>query len=183
MSKRTLVDVYAEACRRLDEAGARYLLIGGMGINLHLTEQGVIVLTEDCDLLLPAELENLDRAARALCAAGFALHAGGEPLVSPDRAVLAGILRQQATIRASKEGAPVDLPLRAEAIEFESAWERQVRRRLDGASVRLAPLVDIVRSKLALNRSKDRVFLEMLRDRLPEIFAQAGQSPPEGLLP
>lgn len=177
------MDVYAEACSLLDAAQVRYLVIGGMGANLHMTDRGVIVLTEDCDLLIPPELEGLQRAVHVLKGAGFELECGGEPLVDDDVVILQGVLRGRVRIRALKDGAPIDLPLQAAGLDFESCWKRHTRRRMDGALVRVAPLADIVRSKLQANRPKDRLFLETYRDRLAEMMRDAKADIPPDLGP
>ena len=184
MSKaRNPMDVYAEACNLLEAADVRYLVIGGMGINLHSTGGGPILLTEDCDLLLPRKLDNLQRAVDALQRAGFGFQAGGEPLRPGDEVILRGILRAQACIRVTKDGSIIDLPLSATGLDFEVLWARHTRRRIDGSSVRVAPLADIVRSKMEANRPKDRLFLETYRDRVAEMLRNQRVEPPPELGP
>jgi hypothetical protein len=176
------VDVYAEACSLLEEADVRYLVIGVMGINLHSTRGAAIALTEDCDLLLPPEPEPHRRAAAALAGAGFLLEAGGEPLVGNDAVVLAGIVNARARVRATKDLSTVDLTLQAAGLDFDDLWPRHTRRRLDGTAVRVAPLQDIVRSKMLANRLKDRLFLATYADRLAELMREEGVEPPPDLL-
>jgi hypothetical protein len=179
------LDVYAEACGELEAAGARYLVIGGMGINLHRVGSGPLLTTEDIDLLLPPDAGNRRRATEALRAAGFELSAGGEPFIvgaDGDDSLVRGVVRARACVRAVKDGVPVDLPLEAAGMEFEACWARQVRRTLGSVEVRVASLRDIVTSKLIANRDKDRVFLESFRDRLAQLIRQQGEEPPPGLV-
>jgi hypothetical protein len=179
------LDVYTEACGTLEAATVRYLMIGGMGINLHRVGSGPLITTEDIDLLLPLDAANHRRATRALTAAGFGLSVGGEPYVvadAEDDAVVRGVVRARACVRAVKDGVPVDLPLEAAGIEFEACWRRQVRRTLGSVEVRVASLRDIVTSKLIVNRDKDRVFLEAFRDRLAQLIREQGEEPPPGLV-
>ncbi|MGD8898275.1 MAG: nucleotidyl transferase AbiEii/AbiGii toxin family protein, partial [Acidobacteriota bacterium] len=49
-------------CHALDEAGARYVLIGGFAVILHGGER----TTKDIDLLVDPEPENVERLKRAL---------------------------------------------------------------------------------------------------------------------
>jgi len=49
-------------CRRLNDAGANYMVIGGMAI----IQQGFVRATEDIDLLIDASQENQGRIRRAL---------------------------------------------------------------------------------------------------------------------
>jgi hypothetical protein len=48
--------------------------------------------------------------------------------------------------------------------------------------VRVAPLQDIVRSKMLANRLKDRLFLATYADRLAELMREEGVEPPPDLL-
>ena len=49
-------------CRRLNDAGANYMVIGGMAI----IQQGFVRATEDIDLLIDALPENQDKVRQAL---------------------------------------------------------------------------------------------------------------------
>ncbi len=57
----TLNDL-VDLCRRLNDAGASYMVIGGMAI----IQQGFVRATEDVDLLIDASQENQGRVRRAL---------------------------------------------------------------------------------------------------------------------
>jgi len=57
----TLNDL-VDLCRRLNDAGANYMVIGGMAI----IQQGFIRATEDIDLLVDSSQENQGRVRRAL---------------------------------------------------------------------------------------------------------------------
>ncbi|MCH7664352.1 MAG: hypothetical protein IH936_00265 [Acidobacteria bacterium] len=52
----------AELCRRLNEAGARYLLIGGFAVIFHGFTRG----TRDIDLLVDPSVENIRAVKQAL---------------------------------------------------------------------------------------------------------------------
>ena len=56
------IDDLRRICRALDEAGARYVLIGGFAVILHGGER----TTKDIDLLVDPEPENVERLKRAL---------------------------------------------------------------------------------------------------------------------
>ena len=49
--------LYLDLFRKLDDAGVRYLVVGGIAVNLH----GVNRLTHDIDLMLALDSENLGR--------------------------------------------------------------------------------------------------------------------------
>lgn len=56
------IDDIRRICRALDEAGARYVLIGGFAVILH----GGLRTTKDVDLLVDPEPANVERLKRAL---------------------------------------------------------------------------------------------------------------------
>jgi hypothetical protein len=52
----------AAMCRRLNEAGARYVVIGGMAV----IQAGFVRATEDIDLLVDTSVDNIHRVRQAL---------------------------------------------------------------------------------------------------------------------
>ena len=60
------IDDVRRICRALDEAGARYVLIGGFAVILHGGER----TTKDIDLLVDPDPENVERLKRAFGARG-----------------------------------------------------------------------------------------------------------------
>jgi hypothetical protein len=151
--------------------GVHFVLIGGMAAILH----GDVGVTVDLDVVPERDAANLERLARALRALGARIRTEGEPQglafdcsaqffanLSPDSIVnmttQAGDL--DVTFRPSgTQGFP---DLRRDAIEIEAA---------DRLHILVASLADIIRSKEAAGREKDRLALPRLRrllDRLSE---------------
>jgi hypothetical protein len=58
---------YEEVFRKLNESGIRYLVAGGMAVNLH----GVPRLTQDLDLLIDLDRENILKTIDALMELGY----------------------------------------------------------------------------------------------------------------
>jgi hypothetical protein len=164
------MDPYLEACRGLEEAGVRYVIVGAFGINLYAAQVGVVITTADCDLMIPAEPAMLATAMRTLRGLGFTLAAGGEPLPDEDLAVLEGVVRARACVHADKPGASIDLPLQISGAGFETLWAQQRRMNVGGTMLRVGPLEELLRSKQLAGRPKDRVFLEVHRAALEEML-------------
>jgi hypothetical protein len=147
----------------LREAGVRFVLIGGMAAILH----GDVGVTVDLDIVPERAPDNLDRLAGALRSLGARIRTERVPEglvfdcsgrflrnLSPDSilnlATTAGAL--DLTFRPSgTEGYP---DLRRDAIEIEAA---------DGVRILVASLADVIRSKEAAGREKDRIALPRLR--------------------
>ena len=161
------MDEWLLACRTLDAAGVRYLILGAFGAELHFLHDANQILTRDMDLLLPRDPGNLLRGLVALQQAGFELRAGGEELL-PDDVIAAGIIRQSATVRALRGVETVDVMTWVPEIDFEDLWARQVAFTMAGTPVRTAPLEAILRSKKLAFRMKDRMFLEQFKEAITE---------------
>ncbi len=104
-------------CRRLNELGANYVVVGGFAI----MQAGLPRATGDIDLLVATDLENEKRVYEAL-------------EILPDRAVReleAGDIANHVVVRVADE-VVVDLMRSAGAIEYAEAAQDLVVRRVRG---------------------------------------------------
>ena len=150
----------------LHEADVRFVLIGGMAAVLH----GDVGVTVDLDIAPAHDPDNLDRLAAALraldarirldeapeglafdCSAGFLRNLGPDALLN--LTTRAGALDLSFT-PAGTGGYP---DLKRDAVAMDAA---------DGVSVLVASLADVIRSKSAADREKDRQALPRLRELL-----------------
>jgi hypothetical protein len=147
----------------LQEAGVRFILVGGMAAILH----GDVGVTIDIDVVPESEPENLDRLASALRALGARIRASGEPegLAFDCSGVFFRNLAPDSIFNLTTRAGDLDLTfrpsgtegyadLRRDAVEIEAE---------DGVHILVASLVDVIRSKEAAGREKDRVALPRLR--------------------
>ena len=127
--------------------GVRYLFIGKAGAII----LGYPDTTQDVDVFPLKNEENGQRLVQALEDVGFTL--------SPER--VADILRGKDFVEIKDGPFDVDLIFAPDGIEsFEEAWSR--RASVDGFEV--CSIDDIISSKVAANRLKDRESLERLRE-------------------
>ena len=161
------MDEWILACRLLREAEVPYLVVGAFGAALLCFRDVRAILTHDMDLLLSRDRAALARALAALQGAGFELWAGGEPLVWDD-VILEGVIRAQATVRATRNEQSVDLMLSGIGLDFAELWPQGQDHPVLGVPLRIAPLEAILRSKKLANRIKDRLFLEQFREVIEE---------------
>jgi hypothetical protein len=147
--------------RAMHERDVRFVLIGVWGANLFATTAGTLFTTEDRDLFLPLDPDNLLRAWDACEAAGLALWSGNEPLDRPhDRFVADAVIARRALVRATDEsGLQVDLTLVMAGFDFDTVWNDRRIFVVDGEQIPVARLAYIVKSKAAAGREKDRLFL------------------------
>ncbi len=178
------MDEWIRACVALMAARVRFLIVGAFGAELHFLHDATQILTHDMDLLLPREPESFQRALEALRAAGFTLRAGDDELL-PDAVVIAGILRQAATVTAVRGPETLDLMSQAAGVDFETLWRGRTEFTVRGVTLPVAELAAILRSKKEAGRMKDRLFLEQFREVIESALArdarrQGGRGPPSG---
>ncbi len=152
----------------LADAGVRYVLIGGMAAILH----GDAGVTLDIDIAPAFDPDNLDRLAGALRAIDARIRAEGSPEGVPFDCTGAflGNLGPDAILNLTTRLGDVDLAfsptgtrgfadLKRDAVPVEAA----------GVTILVASLADVIRSKAAADREKDRRALPRLRALLDRI--------------
>ena len=140
-------------CRALNEAGARYLLIGGFAVIAH----GAGRFTKDIDLLVDDSPDNVARLKRGLSV--LADNAAAE--VSDDD------VQRHVVVRVADE-VVVDLMGRACGLSYADAAQDAERLERGGVAIPLASPATLIRTK-DTHRPQDaidRAFLEgVLRER------------------
>jgi len=153
--------------KRLRTGRVRFVVIGVGGANYYARSAGLVFTTLDRDLFLPPDPGNLLRAWRACSAEGLELSSGDEPLGSPlDRFLAEQVVSRRALVHALGEGLQVDLTLDMAGFEFEQVWPSRRLFRVERVTVPVASLEHIVKSKAAVGRPKDRLFLASHEDAL-----------------
>jgi predicted nucleotidyltransferase len=131
--------------RALEQHGVRYLFFGKSGAIL----LGYADTTQDVDLYVEKQRENCEKLVAALLELGFAL----------TEAEQGEIRRGKDFIQLRKGPFDVDLVFAPDGIErFEDAWKRRVEKH----GFPIASMDDIIASKQAANRQKDRESLPRL---------------------
>jgi hypothetical protein len=158
-SRTPLQEDLVALCRHLNEAGARYLIVGGFAI----ITAGYPRLTVDVNILMDVSPGNEARVFKAL-----------ESL--PDRAVLQlrpGEVAEYTVVRVADE-ITVDLMKSAGGIEYAEASSEIVTRVIDGVAIPFASPRLLWRMKRSTHREKDAPDLLFLR----EWFRARGENPP-----
>ncbi len=138
--------------RALNQAGARYLVIGGFAVIAHQ----YVRATEDTDLLVPADADNVGPLRSAFAQLEAVVRRAGEP---PTDAELA----DGAHLRLDTAAGTVDLVREGDPpLDFRSGFEGRLVVELDGVEIPVAGLSLLTTLKRLANRSQDRVDLERL---------------------
>jgi diphthamide synthase (EF-2-diphthine--ammonia ligase) len=149
-----------ELCRRLNEEGAKYLVVGGFAIR----SAGYLRATMDIDLVIDVSPENEAKVFEAMRSL-------------PDRAVDgldAGDVERFTVVRIADE-IVVDLMQSASGIDYEEASKSMVVREVDGVAIPFASERLLWRMKRTTHREKDRADLVFLRQG----FIERGEEVPD----
>lgn len=159
---------YLDLIEALSSAGIRFVIIGVSAANYYARSATEIIATQDRDLFLPPDAANLLQAWRTGRRCGYELWAGNEPLVEPiDLALAERVVANRATTSATHgEGVTVDYTLEMAGFEFDRVMEDHRVFRIGSVEIPVARLSHVVDSKRRLNRPKDRLFLEIYKERL-----------------
>jgi hypothetical protein len=163
---------FGQLAHSLIARSVRYVLIGVSGANLYAPSGGTRFVTQDFDLFLPPEADNLLSAWGACQEIGLDLWMASEPLDTPrDRWLAERIVERRALTRVTgADDLQVDLTLVMKGYEFETVWDDRRVFTIEGAEVPTARLLHIVKSKEAAGRDKDRLFLATHRDALAQLL-------------
>ena len=166
------MDPFRALLQALAAGGVRFVVIGVWGANYYAHAGAVSFTTEDRDLFLPLDPDNLVRAWRACEAAGLELWSGLELLGLPrDRFLADRVVERRAAVRGSNgQGLDVDLTLVMAGFDFETAWNERRTFKVQGVDVPVARLLHIVTSKHTAGRDKDRLFLATHKQALEDLL-------------
>ncbi|MGQ0850000.1 MAG: hypothetical protein ACT4OP_12995 [Actinomycetota bacterium] len=159
--------------RVLGDNEVDYVLVGGLAAVLH----GSPAMTNDADIVPKNEPSNLARLSRALRSLESRLRVTDTPegvAFDPHPALLQSMAMLNMTTRCGDLDltfAPAGLP------NYESLVAGSIEFELEGSRVRVAALTDIIRSKEAADRAKDRATLPILRALAEEIDLANRDSP------
>ena len=144
----------------LNRHGVRYVLVGGVAATLH----GSPLRTGDTDICPDARPDNLQKLAAALRELKARIRTegvdGGLPFACD-----AAFLSRSALLNLETDAGDVDLTFSPAGTNgYDDLVNRVARFDLDGIVAPAAALLDIIRSKAAANRPKDRASLPVLEE-------------------
>ena len=163
---------YIDLFRGLERDRVRYLIVGGVAVNLHGAER----LTMDIDLMLALDAENLARflkVARVLRLKPAMLPVTLEQFC--DAATVEGWVRDKHMLAFQLRGPEIDAPsvdiLVRPVVPFDSAYDRRLRMAVEELIVNVAAIQDLVALKSGTGRQIDQSDIRALH-RLEEITSR-----------
>lgn len=147
----------------LNEAGVRYLVVGGVAVVLH----GHLRTTADLDLVVQLDSENVLRAVSALATLGYRPRAPVPAEQFADASARASWIRDKGltvfSLWSSRfPGLEVDLFV-SEPFDFDETYARAVSVPLDDTTAMVVSLEDLLTLKQRAARPIDLADLEALK--------------------
>jgi predicted nucleotidyltransferase len=153
-----------EIFRTLERHGVRYVLVGGVAAVLH----GSPHVTTDVDVVPQDGRENLERLSAALREVHARIRVAGEPDGVPFDHSAESLSRVRVWNLVTDHG-DLDLTFVPSGTRGYDDLVRDARSMtIGGVAVPVASLADVIRSKEAAGREKDRLTLPVLRRLLEE---------------
>jgi len=156
--------IFEPMFRALNDAGARYVVVGGVAVVLH----GHVRLTTDLDLIIDLEPGEARKVLEVLVGLGLRPRAPGNALDLADPTVRE---RWMVDVTGRRE---VDI-LTESPIPFGELWSRSVQLDLAATTVRVASIPDLILLKRRVGRAIDLSDIESL-----EAILRAKEEGPHG---
>ena len=156
------VSVFEPIFQALNEAGARYVVVGGLATVLH----GYARLTADVDLVVDLAPEEAGRVIQTLVAMGFRPQAPVDPKAFADRTTREQWVREK-HMRAFSLFDPanpmrvVDLILE-HVVPFEDLWAYSQEAKIHTTKIRIASIDHLITLKRQAGRPQDLADIEQL---------------------
>jgi len=153
-----------EILRVLDRHEVRYVLVGGLAAVLH----GAAHVTTDVDVVPEEGLRNLERLSAALTELGARIRVTGEPDGVPFDPSAESLARIRLWNLRTNLG-DLDITFEPSGTRgFNDLRRDAVTMSIRGVDVPVASLADVIRSKEAAGRPRDRAALPALRELLAQ---------------
>jgi predicted nucleotidyltransferase len=149
-----------EIIATLDRHGVDYVLVGGFAAVAH----GAPHITNDIDITPKDDLDNLARLSAALTELDARIRGDHEGREAFEFSHDAESLRRQTVLNLTTDSGNLDITVRPSGTQgYDDLRRDAIEIAVDGVPVLVASLADVIRSKEAANRPKDRAALPVLR--------------------
>jgi hypothetical protein len=141
---------YKDLLSAFNEAGVRYLIVGGYAVIEHTEPR----YTKDLDVWIERTPDNADHVILALTAFGAPLRdLSKDDLLAPDTFYQIGLPPNR-----------IDIITQLEEMDFAACWERRKSVNLGELSLHYISVDDLIENKERTARLQDLVDLEQLRE-------------------
>lgn len=156
------MNLFEEVFSALNQEKVKYLVVGGVAVNLH----GFMRFTGDLDILLLLQDENLEKMDRVM----KKLHYSERLPITIQS--LSDVLKvkkwlKEKNMRAYSFFPPKNNPLQIdviieESLKFEDIVDRKIIKKISGVNIPLVSINDLIKMKKKASRPQDLIDLEAL---------------------
>jgi predicted nucleotidyltransferase len=155
MAKIKLTQDFKEFLSLLNSEKTEYLLVGGYAVGLY----GVERHTKDMDVWISTAPENLDRLIDVLGKFGF----------RRDQFKRESFTGPKSIFRMGVPPNMLEITTRIAGVDFAGCYERRNMMEIEGMSVPVIDLQDLIKNKTAAGRDQDRADVAKLQKRPPSV--------------
>lgn len=157
------MNVYERLFHVLNQAKVRYLVVGGVAVNLH----GYPRFSADVDLLLFLEKDNLKVFGDTLRRLGYAERLPVPVEKLADRRQVKRWMKEK-NLKAFSFVPPSDSPLHvdiivSESLQFDTFAARSVVKKKDALRIPVVSIHDLIQMKKRAGRPQDKIDIEALQ--------------------
>ena len=157
---------YFDILTALAQAQVRYLIVGGLAVNLH----GVPRVTQDIDIIISVEPDNVQKLCQALSELDYIPRLPVNPLDMATPEILQDWVENRnlkafSFYHRQQNYRVVDIVL-VHPLDFESAFERKISLEVQGIPLDLLSIPDLITMKQAAGRQRDLTDVDMLQKAL-----------------
>jgi len=154
---------YEKVFRALNKAGVRYLVPGGIAVNLH----GIPRMTQDLDIIVELTPANVRKLVKVLTLLGYRCKLPVNPELISDPAIRHQWINEKnmKVFNFYHKDIPVqeiDILVTA-PVKVESAFKRAIVKRAGKLVIPLVGLKDLIKMKEAAGRPQDLSDIQMLK--------------------
>jgi len=156
------MNIFESIFRHLNAAKIKYLVVGGVAVNLY----GYVRFTGDLDLLVLLEEENLKKLDRIMRKMGYSERIPVSVLELKDNKKAKQWLEQK-NMKAYSFTPPKDSLLQIdiiieESLKFKSFYDKKTVKQIDNVNIPIVSIGDLINMKKKSNRDQDILDLKSL---------------------
>jgi len=157
-----VTNIFEKIFQALNKEKIQYLVVGGVAVNLH----GYIRFTGDLDLLVLLDEKNLAKLDRVMKKLGYSERLPVSVLELQDQKQVRKWLKEK-NMRAYSFTPPKETLLQIdiiieESLKFEKIAKNKSNKRMDGVTIPVVSIQDLITMKKKANRTQDLEDLKQL---------------------
>jgi hypothetical protein len=156
------MNIFEKVFKEFNKAGIKYLVVGGVAVNLH----GYVRFTGDLDLLLLLDKKNLEKVDKVMHKLGYSERLPVSVMSLNDESQVKKWLKDK-NMKAFSFVPPKDNPLQIdivieESLKFDKFFKDKINKRIENVTIPVASIDHLIKMKRKADRKQDMIDLEAL---------------------